>query len=71
MAKLNQPSFYVYAITDDDHMLRIGAAWENKNGNKGFFVRLKAQPMDGRLLLLPPKDKETQKEDTHDTVATV
>ena len=58
MAKLNQPDFHIYAFTDGDHLIRIGAAWQNKNGSKGFFLRLKAHPIDGRLLMIPPKSQE-------------
>ena len=41
---------------------RIGAAWQNKKG--GFQIKLTALPVDGELVLLPPKARETGTEET-------
>ena len=62
MANNNQPDFHVFAITNNDYMLQIGAAWKNKNGNDGLFIRLNANPIDGRLLILPPKSNQSGKD---------
>ena len=35
----------------------VGAAWKTKDG-KGIQVRLNSLPLDGTLLLYPPKDGE-------------
>ncbi len=52
----NQPALIVYTVsgTDDNPFwTRIGAAWKNSKG--GFQVQLNALPIDGKLVLLPPK----------------
>lgn len=42
-----------------DFMLKIGAAWPHKSG-KGFSVRLNALPIDGKLILLEPREGEAE-----------
>jgi len=37
---------------------RIGAAWPNAKG--GYNIRLDALPVDGEIVLLPPKEAEKQ-----------
>ncbi len=54
--KSNAPALIVYTVsgTDDNPFwTRIGAAWKNSKG--GFQVQLNALPIDGKLVLLPPK----------------
>ena len=52
----NQPALIVYTVSGSDEnpfWTRIGAAWKNAKG--GFQVQLNALPIDGKLVLLPPK----------------
>ena len=63
MSKSN-PDFHVFAVSENDYFTRIGGAWKNKNGNEGFFIRLNAYPIDGRILLLPPRPKDNDNEVT-------
>ena len=37
---------------------RIGAAWPHASG-EGFSIELEAFPVDGRLVLIPPKADES------------
>lgn len=37
---------------------RIGAAWPHQNGD-GFTVQLDLAPLDGKIVLLPPKADDT------------
>lgn len=37
---------------------RIGAAWPHQNGD-GFTVQLDLTPLDGKIVLLPPKADDT------------
>lgn len=39
---------------------KVGAAWANKSG--GYNLQLDALPVGGKLVLLPPKEKEEKKE---------
>ena len=40
---------------------KIGAAWPTKSGS-GYNADLIALPVDGKFILLPPKDKEDASE---------
>lgn len=57
-----QPELLAYAVEERDsksYYTKIGAAWATKNG--GYSIRLNALPIDGKLVLFPPKeDGETQ-----------
>jgi len=35
---------------------KIGSAWSHEKGG-GFNIELQALPMDGRIVLMPPKDE--------------
>ncbi len=65
-AKENSPALIAYHVTENGkktYWARIGAAWPNKKG--GFQVKLETIPVNGELVLLPPKAKdetETQPE---------
>ena len=56
----NQPKLIAYAVRDGNgpdgkgFWTRIGAAWSSKSG---FSVQLDAVPLDGRIVLLPPKEE--------------
>ena len=53
-----KPDLIAYAVSegadDKNFFTRIGAAWENSKG--GFNIKLAATPIDGNLVLLPPKE---------------
>ena len=65
----NKPAFIAYQVEDGgqgeettkDHWTEVGAAWPHKDG-KGFNVNLRALPIDGRLVLRQPKERERAKE---------
>lgn len=53
----NKPDLYAYTVTGSEEkpfFTRIGAAWKNKKG--GYGIRLEALPVNGEIVLLPPKD---------------
>lgn len=55
-----KPTYLAYTVQGRDKgqksiWTRIGAAWPHKKGD-GFTVELKAVPVDGRLVLMKPKD---------------
>ncbi len=52
-----RPELIAYTVTEsggENRFHRIGAAWENSKG--GYKIKLHAHPLDGEILLLPPKD---------------
>ena len=52
-----RPELIAYTVTEsggENRYHRIGAAWQNSKG--GYKIRLHALPLDGDILLLPPKD---------------
>ena len=62
----NAPTYIVYHVKDavDSEngkqrgvWTRVGAAWPNKDG-KGFSVVLDVVPLDGRLILREPMERE-------------
>ena len=58
-----KPDLIVYAVTgpeDRRFYHRIGAAWKNKSG--GARVVLDAFPVNGELLLLPPREAQSEQE---------
>jgi hypothetical protein len=71
MASNQQPSFTAYAVTkrgegQDDWWTPIGAAWPHGDG-LGFNIQLQTLPLDGKIVLRPPKadderDKQTIRE---------
>lgn len=62
MSNANLPAFNVFTVVDrgrnrDPFWLKIGAAWPHKSGDrKGYNITLDALPVDGKLVLLEPKD---------------
>ena len=51
-----RPDLIAYTVTGNDdnaYFHRIGAAWANKKG--GYGIRLHALPVNGEIVLLPPK----------------
>jgi len=57
----NKPTFIAYTVKetskDESLWLRIGAAWEHKDG-KGFNIKLEALPINGEIALRAPKAKD-------------
>jgi hypothetical protein len=62
----NNPTYIAYHIKDTTAgeqgekrgiWTRVGAAWQNKDG-KGFSVVLDVVPLDGRLILREPLERE-------------
>jgi len=52
-----RPELIAYTVTEsggENRYHRIGAAWQNSKG--GYKIVLNALPLDGEILLLPPKD---------------
>jgi len=52
-----KPDLIVYSVVegkdDQSFWTQLGAAWSNSKG--GFNIRLNAVPLNGELVLLPPK----------------
>lgn len=63
----NSPAFEVFTVTDSPneegkgYWTRIGSCWRQKSGN-GFNISLNALPVNGKLVLLPPKPKEHERD---------
>ena len=62
----NKPTHFVYSVTERegstgeenrDFWTKIGAAWPHKDG-KGFTVSLEATPVNARLVLRQPEERE-------------
>ena len=52
-----RPELIAYTVTQsgkEDYYHRIGVAWSHRKG--GCKIKLHALPVDGEILLLPPKD---------------
>lgn len=61
--KKKQPDLIAYVVTgsgEKSYFHRVGAAWSNRKG--GAHVRLDALPVNGELILLPPRG-EVEPED--------
>lgn len=58
----NGPKFYAYTVKDragkKPVWTKIGTAWSHAQGG-GFNIELQALPMDGRIVLMPPKDESS------------
>jgi hypothetical protein len=49
-------AYQVSQIGDKNYYHRIGAAWSNSKG--GAKVKLEAFPVNGEILLMPPRERE-------------
>jgi hypothetical protein len=53
-----QPTYQAYTVikreNQDDFWIAIGAAWMHQDGD-GYNVILQALPIDGKIVLRPPK----------------
>ena len=60
-----QPSYRAYTVIkregQDDFWLAIGAAFMHQDGD-GFNVVLQALPIDGKIVLRPPKSDDQQEQ---------
>lgn len=55
----SKPALKAFVVTESNgksFFHEIGAAWENSKG--GYSLRLHALPVNGEIVLLPPKEKE-------------
>jgi hypothetical protein len=60
MTTTKKPAFIAYAVTGegkDAFWTRIGSVWQHNHG-EGFSVELNALPVNGRIVLMPPKAAE-------------
>lgn len=61
MATTQQPAYQAYTVIkrdgQDDFWLNVGAAFAHQNGD-GFNVILQAMPLNGKIVLRPPKKQE-------------
>ncbi|MGE0853592.1 MAG: hypothetical protein AB7O44_28930 [Hyphomicrobiaceae bacterium] len=59
-----KPAFTAYAVSGEGKnafWTRIGSAWQQNHG-EGFNIDLHALPVNGRIILLPPKAEGDQVE---------
>lgn len=60
-----QPDLIAYTAVErgdgESHFVRLGAAWRNKRN--GYNVRLDATPVNGELVLLPPRERDEHRGD--------
>lgn len=60
-----KPAFIAYTVRDNgldgdakkSYWDRVGAAWTNKSG-EGLSLDLSAFPVNGRIVLMPPKQDD-------------
>lgn len=60
MTKANKPAFTAYAVTGEGKQAfwtRIGSVWMHNHG-EGFNIDLHALPVNGRIVLMPPKSEQ-------------
>ncbi len=67
-----QPTYQAYTVVkregQDDFWLNIGAAFMHQDG-EGFNVMLQALPINGKIVLRPPKaDTKDDSEDARQTI---
>ncbi|NCF87810.1 MAG: hypothetical protein GWQ08_20180 [Verrucomicrobiaceae bacterium] len=56
-----QPALIAYAVRENGEksfFTRIGAAWPNAKG--GYGIELEAVPVNGKIVLFPPKEGESE-----------
>ena len=61
MTTNKKPAFEAFTVREGSkgksYFTRVGAAWPTKNGG-GVTLYLDALPVDGKLILMPPKAKQ-------------
>jgi len=58
MSEKSKPDLKAFVVTnngDKDFYHEIGAAWKNKAG--GYGIKLTSLPINGEIVLFPPKEK--------------
>lgn len=64
-ANTNAPALIAYQVDRKEngkaYWHRIGAAWQNKKG--GYQIKLSTLPVDGELVLMPPRKRESKSEE--------
>lgn len=61
MTTTKKPAFIAYAVTGEGKQAfwtRIGSAWQHQHG-EGFNIELNALPVNGRIVLMPPKAEDS------------
>ena len=60
MSNTQKPIYQAYTVIkregQDDYWLNVGAAFSHQDGN-GLNIILQAMPLNGKIVLRPPKDK--------------
>lgn len=67
MTTKNKPSFIAYTVEGQGKQAswtRIGAAWPHQHG-EGLNIDLGALPINGRIVLMPPKEEGTSPSDRY------
>lgn len=55
----NRPDLIAYSVTqtsEKNYFNRVGVAWQNSKG--GYQIKLEAFPVNGELVLLPPREQQ-------------
>lgn len=67
MSNTQQPTYQAYTVIkregQDDYWLNIGAAFMHQDG-EGYNIVLQALPINGKIVLRPPKNKDASEEQT-------
>lgn len=61
MTTTRKPSLIAYAVNGEGKQAfwtRIGAAWPQNHGD-GLNIELTAYPLNGRIVLMPPKSEQS------------
>ena len=61
MTTTKKPALIAYAVTGEGKQAfwtRIGSAWPHQHG-EGFNIELNALPVNGRIVLMPPKAEDS------------
>jgi hypothetical protein len=64
MTTTKKPALTVWTVTGEGkqaYWTRIGSAWPQARG-EGFNIELNALPVNGRIILMPPKADDTEVE---------
>lgn len=64
MTTKQKPSLIAYAVSGEGTQAfwtRIGTAWAHRSGD-GFNIELSAFPVNGRIVLMPPKASQNGEE---------
>lgn len=65
MTTKQKPTLNAYAVSGEGKQAfwtRVGTAWPHKSG-EGFNIELSALPVNGRIVLMPPKASQIEEGD--------